>query len=141
MSDERQDNARDFLASIVPGQALESTATARETLTSGSIPRGWQVHAEAAAIKVAEGKPLNEAESFALEAIIIPDKRPAVLIQNGDYVIDNSSWKHIGTDAVKSVLKPAITAICRVEIPGYPRVPYAGTGFLVGQNLLMTNRH
>jgi DNA/RNA endonuclease G (NUC1) len=141
MSDERQANALDFLASIIPSQALESTATARETLASGSIPRGWQVHAEAAAIKVAEGKQLNEAESFALEAIIIPDKRPAVLIQGGDFVIDNASWKHIGTDAAKSVLKPAIAAICRVEIPGHPSLPYAGTGFLVGQNLLMTNRH
>src|SRR5882724_3554151 len=120
MSDARQANARDFLASIVPGEALETTAMARETLASGSIPRSWQVHAEAAATKVAEGKPLNEAESFALEAIIIPDKRPAVLIQGGDYDIDNASWTHIGTDKVKSVLKPAIAAICRVEIPGHP---------------------
>ncbi len=141
MPDARQANARDFLASIIPDRALETTATARETLASGSIPRSWQVHAEAAATKVAEGKPLNEAESFALEAIIIPDKRPAVLIQGGDYVIDNASWKHIGTEAVRSVLRPAIAAICRVEIPGHPSLPYAGTGFLVGENLLMTNRH
>ncbi len=141
MSDTRQDNAREFLKTIVPKGALEGTVEARESLASGSIPRSWQVHAEAAATKIVEGQPLNEAETFALEAIIIPDKRPTVLIQGGDYHIDNATWKHIGSDAIRSVLKPAITAICRVEIPGHPSLPYAGTGFLVGDGLLMTNRH
>lgn len=141
MSEVRQVNARDFLAGIVPMGALESAGRAQEALLSSSIPRSWQVHAEAAATKVVDGRPLNEAELFALEAIIIPDKRPAVLIQSGDYVIDNATWEHIGTDAVRSLLKPAIEAICRIEVPGHPSLPYAGTGFLVGDNLLMTNRH
>ncbi|MVO95502.1 trypsin-like serine peptidase [Rhizobium leguminosarum] len=141
MSEERQVHARDFLVRVAPEGALESAAGANEWLLSSSIPRSWQVHAEAAATKVVEGRPLNEAELFALEAIIIPDKRPAVLIQGGDYVIDNASWEHIGSDTVRSVLKPAIEAICRVEVPGHPSLPYAGTGFLVGDNLLMTNRH
>ncbi|PBC08178.1 serine protease [Mesorhizobium sp. WSM3859] len=141
MSDARQDNAREFLRTIVPQGALEGTAEARDTLASGTIPRSWQVHAEAAATKIVEGQPLNEAEAFALEAIIIPDKRPTFLIQGGDYRIDNATWKHIDSDKVRSVLKPAIAAVCRIEIPGHPSLPYAGTGFLVGEGLLMTNRH
>ena len=38
-------------------------------------------------------------------------------------------------------IRKAIPAVGRIELPGHPSIPYGGTGFVVGRDLLMTNRH
>ena len=35
----------------------------------------------------------------------------------------------------------AIPSIGRIDLPGQTRIPYGGTGFVVGEGLIMTNRH
>lgn len=137
------DNLRalEFLKSILPENATENPASTKEALLPSSMPTAMAMHAEAAVDSFVSGRPLNQSEAFAMEAIVIPDKRPAVLIQDGDYAIPNKDWRHLNADTVRAVLKPAIAAVCRIEIPGHPRSPYAGTGFIVGDGLLMTNRH
>ena len=85
---------------------------------------------------------LNREESFVTEAIIIPDKRPAVDIINGDFVVDHPLWVQFSTDAaLHGSIKKAIPSVGRIELPHHPSLPYGGTGFVVGENLLMTNRH
>ena len=81
---------------------------------------------------------------FALEAIIMPFHRPVVDIIDDKMSLPqlNQKWRHLGTDdAVRSRIDQAVLSIGRVEIPNHGSLPYAGTGFVVGKNVLMTNRH
>lgn len=50
-------------------------------------------------------------------------------------------WQHLEQDPYKGFIKAAIPSIGRVEIPNHPSAPYGGTAFVVGTDLLMTNRH
>lgn len=92
--------------------------------------------------KLATDQELTLDERFLTEAIIIPDKRPAIDIVNGDFTIDHPLWTQFQTDAAlhASICK-AIPSVGRIELPGHPSLPYGGTGSVVGPDLLMTNRH
>ena len=51
-------------------------------------------------------------------------------------------WTHLSSDAaVRARIETVLPSIGRIELPGHPRLPYGGTGFVVGKGLLMTNRH
>jgi Trypsin-like peptidase domain len=125
--------------------SLESLGAAESAIESllpaGPIPDQFKGATEQAAKKISTGDPLNPHEQFALEAIIIPDKRPAVDIIDGDYRIIHPLWTSFNTGEIKAKIKKAIPSVGRVELPHHPLLPYGGTGFVVGQDLLMTNRH
>jgi endonuclease G, mitochondrial len=53
-------------------------------------------------------------------------------------------WRSRGltsTDVVKRRIASLLPLIGRVEVPRSPILPYAGTGFVVGRDLIATNRH
>ena len=82
-------------------------------------------------------------EVMQVEAIIIPLKRPAVLVQSDDYRVEHAQWLHLnqeGSDARSNILS-ALPSVGRINLPSNSAVPYAGTGFIVSETLLMTNRH
>ena len=92
--------------------------------------------------KIKTDQDLNDEERFATEAIIIPDKRPAIDIINGDFRVEHPLWTKFSTDpALHASIKKAIPSVGRIELPSHPSLPYGGTGFVVGKDLLMTNRH
>ena len=92
--------------------------------------------------KAKAGLDMSAPEQFAIEAIIIPDKRPAIDIVAGDIVVTHPLWTKFSTDQLLySNIKKAIPSVGRIELPDHPSLPYGGTGFVVGNNLLMTNRH
>lgn len=77
------------------------------------------------------------------EAIVRPLTRPAVLVQENSFDVKHRNWLHLNNkdaDARKHILA-AIPSVGRINVPSDWSVPYAGTGFVVGRNLLMTNRH
>ncbi|MET0293530.1 MAG: DNA/RNA non-specific endonuclease, partial [Phenylobacterium sp.] len=84
---------------------------------------------------------LDDREAFITEAIIIPDKRPAVDIVDGDFAITHPLWTDYAAAPAHARFKAAIPSVGRIELPGHPSLPYGGTGFVVGNGLLMTNRH
>lgn len=92
--------------------------------------------------KAVADEPLDEREGFIAEAIIFPDLRPSIDIVAGDFAIDHPAWTDYvaGTSAHANFVR-AIPSVGRVELPGNPGVPYGGTCFVVGEGLLMTNRH
>jgi DNA/RNA endonuclease G (NUC1) len=110
-------------------------------LPQGPVPEAFHGDVERTAEKVVRGDALDSREGFILEAIIIPDKRPAVAIVKGDYRVEHPMWMHLNGDAPKKAIRPALPSIGRVELPGHPSGRFGGTGFVVGRNLLMTNRH
>ncbi len=84
---------------------------------------------------------LSEAERLGLEAIIMPRGRPVAFIRDGTFDDLEEPWLHLNEQTVRARIEPLFAAIGRVELPNSPRIPYGGTGFIVGDGLLMTNRH
>lgn len=137
MTNDRDQDIHSYLTRILPsGQVEELIATAGEAEAAGAPGGGVE-----AARKLARGEALNPRERFFVEAIIIPDKRPAIDIVEGDYTATHSLWRHLNEPRLKDPLRRAFRSIGRIELPGHPRLPYGGTGFIVGEGLLMTNRH
>lgn len=77
-------------------------------------------------------------QSFALEAVVHKQFRPALLIQDGTFAVPPNPWAHVA--AFVQELAPVIQAIGRVEVVN-AGVPYGGTGAIVAPGLMLTNRH
>jgi endonuclease G len=108
--------------------------------TAGDDPRRV---AAAQAIDAIEQDRLPTPEQQAgAEAIILPRIRPVLDVVDGDFQTDHPLWAKLNTDdGIRTRLKAAIPAIGRIELPGQSAIPYGGTGFIVGDRLVMTNRH
>ena len=92
--------------------------------------------------KIATGEELDQDELFIAEAIILPDMRPAIDIVGGDFTIDDPTWRHLDSDHnLHQSIKSTLVSVGRIDLPGHPALPYGGTGFVVGPDLIMTNRH
>ncbi|HEU4809065.1 MAG TPA: serine protease, partial [Sphingomicrobium sp.] len=147
MTDLLETRARRFLESIsAEGAGSLEALGGPERQLEAMLPRGavrpeMQNLVEKTAEKIIAREQLNPPEQFALEAIIIPDKRPPVPIANGDYQVEHPLWLHLNEDSARKKIRPALPSIGRIELPGHPSYPYGGTGFVVGDGLLMTNRH
>ncbi len=137
---------KSYLDRILPSSSLESMAdegVSFERVAAGStLPPNVEKITRSAVEKLALDRELDRDEQFALEAIIIPDKRPAIDIVDGDFRIGHDLWKHFDTDAaLHDRIRKVIPSIGRIELPDHPSLPYGGTGFVVGADLIMTNRH
>ncbi len=77
----------------------------------------------------------------ALEAIIHRRYRPALYVIDNSYRGGPAPWDKILEGPARKRIEEAIPAVGRIDLPNHPSLPYAGTGFVVGKSLLMTNRH
>ncbi|ALP65202.1 DNA/RNA non-specific endonuclease [Paraburkholderia caribensis] len=85
---------------------------------------------------------LQPAQLIGLEALINSEIRPAVEFVGGKFVINHPVWKHLYTNEItRNRIESAAASVGRIELPGNRRFLYGGTGFIVGKDLLMTNRH
>lgn len=116
-------------------QALES-AGGLERKRSAVPPESVNAGLES----IAAGRELPRDQSRGLEAIIIPDKRPAMPLMRGTFKAVHKMWLHLNEQPIHDRLTRAARSIGRIEVPG-SKYPYGGTGFVVGPNLIMTNRH
>ena len=152
---------KNYLGSVVSrGPGVESIARTRP----GRIAQdGLESLEIAAPEQIVQGSPLSDQEAntvqraiekvrtnqlpsheeqFALEAIVFPDKRPVFDIINDDFTIANPMWSVFDTDQdIHARIRDVIPSIGRIEVPDSTLAPYLGTGFIVGDGLLMTNRH
>jgi len=91
--------------------------------------------------KVAEGREeeLDDDELLGLEAIVLLEGRPAILIQEGDFLQPPHEWSRLseGRDGIRGV----IARSGRIEVKGHLNLDWAGTASLVAPTTLMTNRH
>ncbi|WP_158277292.1 DNA/RNA non-specific endonuclease [Opitutus sp. ER46] len=79
---------------------------------------------------------------YMLEAIIDADLRPAIDIVDGSFTSGHPLWTQLSDDAaIRSRLEAACRSVGRIDLPANSRLPYGGTGFVVGRGLIMTNRH
>jgi endonuclease G len=84
-------------------------------------------------------------ESVGLESIVLRRTRPVLAIRDNDPVMkfvdqaDSEIWQARLTKA-KPLLDSAIRAVGRIDLQG-ARLDWVGTGWLVAENILVTNRH
>jgi endonuclease G, mitochondrial len=84
---------------------------------------------------------LSPDEMLGLEAIILPGLRPVSLVRGNRYEPVAGEFEYMNSPEVRAVLEPLLPRVGRIELPMHPAVPYGGTGFVVGDDLIMTNRH
>ena len=87
------------------------------------------------------GEALSEDESFGIEEIVLPRMRPVIDVVDGTFTTPSAPWSHLGFGNARRNIEDAIRSVCRIVLPEHVTVPIAGTGFLVGDNLVMTCRH
>ena len=80
-------------------------------------------------------------EMFGLEAIVMRQNRPVVFVRGNSYDDLGEPWSSLNGADVKARLSALFPLIGRIELPTSPILPYAGTGFVVGNGLVATNRH
>lgn len=132
---------RSYITKIAPGETIESLVASAEFVPESAGVAEPDTAREAVR-KLDAGEALTPEEMFTLEAIVIPDQRPVVSIVNGDYTIAHPLWRQLSADqGIHRRLRSVIGSIGRIELPGHPSLPYGGTGFVVGADLIMTNRH
>lgn len=77
----------------------------------------------------------------ALEAIILEDLRPAYLIENDQITIHGDYDRIDLIEANKEMLEGIGRNIGRVDLLNHATMEYVGTGWLVADDIVVTNRH
>jgi len=74
----------------------------------------------------------------ALLALLVA--RPAIAVAGGTFVAPRTKpWDVL--DSSREVIESVFPLVGRIEVPALPFPHYAGTGFVVGDGLILTNRH
>lgn len=83
---------------------------------------------------------LTPAEQVGFEAIVLLVGRPAILIQDGRFFPPPQDWAHL--EDARDEIQRVLPSVGRIEVTGHPGgLDWVGTGVLVGEGVLMTNRH
>lgn len=113
---------------------VEKAIEAQREATIEAGKRGLERISEGGADTV-----LSPEEEVGLEAIVLLVGRPALLIQGGRFGAPPSDWTVL--DEHRDDIEKTIRSVGRIEVEGHPNLQWVGTGFLVGPDVLMTNRH
>lgn len=84
---------------------------------------------------------LTRDEQVGLEAIVRLTARPAILIQDGRFLPPPAEWAILDEPDTRAAIERTVTAVGRIEVDGHPSLDWIGTGFLVAEDVVMTNRH
>jgi endonuclease G len=89
--------------------------------------------------------PLSNNSDLALETIVLKVGRPVLTISNDEAQLDfrdaeSEVWRQRLISA-KSDLVHAAKAVGRIELKNDPTYDWVGTGWLVGKDIVVTNRH
>ena len=133
---QKQAKLQRFLKSISPNQDLEALSVPK-----GALENVGGSDASNALESLTRGDEMSASDMHTLEAIILPKERPVIDIKNDRYLTPEEPFEHLDRVQYRQRIEPAIKAIGRVELPNHPRAPYGGTAFLVGDGVMMTNRH
>ena len=140
--DERVARLKNMLSQVARPSGLEELAVPQPLGELEAMSEESDLLRDKAATaleKLRAGAPISPEEAAGLEAIVLPDKRPVVFIHNNVFdPVPMDDWAHLNTPEMHARLEPLFPSIGRIELPTTPNIPYGGTGFVVGPNLLMT---
>jgi endonuclease G len=90
--------------------------------------------------KAAEG--LSPLDVTLLEAIIKQAERPAIKIQNNSFETPRTEYWKSRLEPYRAIIDTAIKSVGRIEVREHPQgFQYVGTGWLVTDDIIVTNRH
>jgi len=113
----------------------------RESVLEGQVSSEKEFEGLESSLEVlATDGTLTTQDSFGLEAIVHKKHRPAMFVINNTYDKPPEPWGHLGQSEHRKNIEKVIPLIGRIELPG-SNIPYGGTGFVVGKDMIMTNRH
>ena len=96
--------------------------------------------AEQAAMRAVQGKSVSAEGLYHLEAIVHRKNRPSHRVYGKKFDAFPGEFSFITEDPkTRNRIRNTFPAVGRIDITDLST--YAGTGFVVGQNLVMTNRH
>jgi V8-like Glu-specific endopeptidase len=85
---------------------------------------------------------LTHDEERGLEAIVVLVGRPALLVQGGTFADPPDTWSILIRPDVRPRIEANLQSVGRIEVTGHPSgMDWLGTGFLVADDVVMTNRH
>jgi hypothetical protein len=82
---------------------------------------------------------ISDRDQHGLEAIVLLAGRPAILIQEGDFMEPPKLWAALKD--VRDQIKDVIKRVGRIEVSNNPNFEWLGTGWLAGKDVVITNRH
>ncbi|AKJ28184.1 DNA/RNA non-specific endonuclease [Caldimonas brevitalea] len=81
-----------------------------------------------------ESRPLSE-------AIVRAVARPVLMIENHKVTLPNSDVLSRRIGKFAPVFEPTLRSVGRVELVGHPALEWVGTGWMVEEGIVVTNRH
>jgi V8-like Glu-specific endopeptidase len=113
--------------------ALGPVRTAVERTTDGALRAIDKIRRDGADAE------LDPEEIVGTEAIILLEGRPAILIQEGRFFPPPQAWAKL--EEMRDAIELTIQSVGRIEVQGHPAMDWLGTGWLVANDVVMTNRH
>jgi hypothetical protein len=100
-----------------------------------------EIGAEALETLRAEGPAaaLSAEAQLGIEAIVSV-ARPALMLEEGDFGEPPPPWDDI-LGPYRTHIRSTAASVGRIGVRGLPQLPYAGTGFMVAEDVVMTNCH
>lgn len=118
-----------------PGGLLRRPAPVEQPLSEAAVET-----ALSATEKALRAQEMTLPEQDLFEAIVLPGLRPVLDVIDGNISSPPAGWEFL--DDFRATIAATVPAVGRVNLPELvPAAPYGGTGFFVGDGLLMTNRH
>jgi len=118
-----------------PGEVIDEELTRAEDRLIDRARRG----AKSAVEKVKRhgtGAVLDADDILGLEAIVVWDGRPAILIQDGHFLEPPERWRRLNES--RAEIEKVFESVGRVEVQGHPTLDWVGTAFMAGPNLALT---
>ena len=88
---------------------------------------------------------LGTDSALALETIVNRVGRPVLEVANDDYVVEGPEaaiWEaRLGNATVRAALRNVIPSVGRIEVDNHPDLTWVGTGWLIADDVVVTNRH
>jgi PLD-like domain/Trypsin-like peptidase domain len=82
---------------------------------------------------------------LALETIVNRVGRPVLEVRDDDYVVEGPEatiWEaRLTNTAVRAALRQVIPSVGRIEVDNHPDLTWVGTGWLIAEDVVVTNRH
>ncbi|HEV8606551.1 MAG TPA: DNA/RNA non-specific endonuclease [Tepidisphaeraceae bacterium] len=75
------------------------------------------------------------------EAVVLKYGRPSLLIRNDRIDLPDSAELRKRVQRAQPFLEPRLPSVGRVELIDHPSMLYAGTGWVIGDGVIVTNRH
>ncbi len=116
-----------------------------ETLALGDLvdTRGTTSGATADRARAVLDDPPEAPADPVTEAIILVLGRPVLLVRHDDIVLDaveTDTWRERLASA-RSTMRRVIPSVGRIELRNHPRLDWAGTGWVIDDDVVVTNRH